>query len=89
MQDPRVYCLLNFDNWPGNSKSAIDIIYDVIREMIPASGKNTLKMSEIKERCLSKGFKPDKIEECITEYERLNIFHVNDTRTKITFVDAV
>ena len=57
--------------------------------MIPASGKNTLKMSEIKERCLSKGFKPDKIEECITEYERLNIFHVNDTRTKITFVDAV
>ena len=89
MQDPRVYCLLNFDNWPGNSKSAIDIIYDVIREMIPASGKNTLKMSEIKERCLSKGFKPDKIEECITEYERLNIFHVNDTRSKITFVDAV
>ena len=57
--------------------------------MIPVSGKNTLKMSEIKERCLSKGFKPDKIEECITEYERLNIFHVNDTRTKITFVDAV
>ena len=83
------YCLLNFDNWPGNSKSAIGRIYDVIREMIPASGKNTLKMSEIKERCLSKGFKPDKIEECITEYERLNIFHVNDTRTKITFVDAV
>ena len=69
-------------------KKAIDRIY-VIREMIPASGKNTLKMSEIKERCTSKGFKPDKIEECITEYERLNIFHVNDTRTKITFVDAV
>ena len=83
------YCVLNFDYCPGKSKSAIDKIYDVIREMIPASGKNTLKMSEIKERCTSKGFKPDKIEECITEYERLNIFHVNDTRTKITFVDAV
>jgi len=80
---------LGIEDRPGKSKSAIDRIYDVIREMIPASGKNTLKMSEIKERCTSKGFKPDKIEECITEYERLNIFHVNDTRTKITFVDAV
>ena len=80
---------LGIEDRPGKSKSAIDRIYDVIREMILASGKNTLKMSEIKERCLSKGFKPDKIEECITEYERLNIFHVNDTRTKITFVDAV
>ena len=74
----RVYRVLNLIigqrcNWPVSSKSAIDRIYDVIREMIPASGKNTLKMSEIKERCLSKGFKPDKIEECITEYERLNI----------------
>ena len=80
---------LGIEDRPGKAKSAIDRIYDVIREMILASGKNNLKMSEIKERCTSKGFKPDKIEECITEYERLNIFHVNDTRTKITFVDAV
>ena len=29
-----VYRLLNFDNWPGNSKSAINRIYDVIRELI-------------------------------------------------------
>ena len=47
----------------------------------------TLQVSEIKERCMSKGFKPDQIDECIEEYEELNVWSVNQTKTKITFVD--
>jgi len=79
---------LGIEDRPGKTKSVIDRIYDVIREMVPVGGRSTLKVSEIKERCTSKGFKPDQIEETISEYERLNIFHINETRTKITFVDA-
>ena len=79
---------LGLEDRPGKAKSVIDRIYDVIREMIPTGSRSSLKVTEIKERCTSKGFKPDQIEETISEYERLNIFHVNDTRTKITFVDA-
>merc|ERR1711962_693554 len=78
---------LGIEDRPGKTKSVIDRIYDVIREMVPVGGRSTLKVSEIKERCTSKGFKPDQIEETISEYERLNIFHINETRTKITFVD--
>ena len=79
---------LGIEDRPGKTKSAIDRIYDAIREMVPTGGQGTLKISEIRERCTSKGFKPDQIEETISEYERLNIFNVNETRTKITFVDA-
>jgi hypothetical protein len=48
-------------------------------------GCKSLKVSEVKERCMSKGFKPDQIDECIEEYEELNVWSVN--QTKITFVD--
>ena len=79
---------LGLEDRPGKTKTVIDRIYDVIREMLPVGSTATLKVTEIKERCTSKGFKPDQIDETIDEYERLNIFHVNDARTKITFVDA-
>ena len=37
---------------------------------------------------MSKGFKPDSIDEAIEEYEELNVFSVNQAKTKISFVDA-
>jgi len=79
---------LGLEDRPGRTKTVMDRIYDVIREMVPIGNQATLKVGEIKERCTSKGFKPDQIDEAIAEYERLNIFHVNDARTKVTFVDA-
>merc|ERR1711902_117239 len=79
---------LGLEDRPGRTKTVMDRIYDVIREMVPIGSQATLKVGEIKERYTSKGFKPDQIDDAIAEYERLNIFHVNDARTKITFVDA-
>ena len=37
---------------------------------------------------MSKGFKPDSIDEAIEEYEELNVFSVNQAKTKLTFVDV-
>lgn len=59
-------------------------IFHLIREL--AGEKKTVKVSDILERCTSKGFKPDQINDCIEEYEALNVWHVNQTRTQITFI---
>lgn len=46
----------------------------------------TVKMADALERCLAKGFNPDQFEEAIEEYEELDIWQVNQSRTKITFI---
>ena len=67
-------------------QSVTDKIYGVIREM--AGNLKTLKIADIKERCMSKGYKPDQIDEAIEEYEELNVFSINQAKTKITFIDV-
>lgn len=32
------------------------------------------------------GFKPDQVQECIEEYEELNVWQVNAARTRITVI---
>lgn len=59
-------------------------IFHLIREL--AGEKKTVKVSDILERCTSKGFKPDQVNDCIEEYEALNVWQVNQTRTQITFI---
>lgn len=78
---------LNLTLEGANRPQAVtDRIYALIREI--AEGQRSLKISEIKERCIDKGFTPDQIEEAIEEYEDLNVFSVNQTRTRITFIDV-
>lgn len=74
------------DGQGGRPQSITDQIYAVIREMAQGNQK-TLKIADIKDRCTSKGFKPGDIDEAIEEYEELNVFHVNQAKTKITFTD--
>ncbi|KAI4494566.1 hypothetical protein M0804_000767 [Polistes exclamans] len=70
---------------PNNAqRNPIDRIYYLILEL--ASGNKTVKVSDILERCTSKGFKPDQVNECIEEYERLDVWQVNQTRRQITFI---
>ncbi|XP_046668359.1 DNA replication licensing factor mcm7 [Homalodisca vitripennis] len=68
----------------GRAQSVVDKIFSVIREL--AGGKKTVKLSEIREQCTSKGYQPDHVEECIEQYEELNVWQVNQARTTITFV---
>ncbi|KAI4484932.1 hypothetical protein M0802_012940 [Mischocyttarus mexicanus] len=65
-------------------RNPIDRIYYLILEL--AGGNKTVKVSDILERCTSKGFKPDQVNECIEEYERLDVWQVNQTRRQITFI---
>jgi len=69
----------------GRRKKMTDEIYSFIRNM--AAGAKTLKIPEIKERCTAKGFKPDDIEKCLDEYEQLDVWQINQAKTKLTIVN--
>ena len=49
-------------------------------------GAKSLKVADAIERCAAKGFKPDQIDECLEEYEELNVWQINQARTRLTFV---
>ncbi|KAK7482718.1 hypothetical protein BaRGS_00026016 [Batillaria attramentaria] len=68
------------------TQNVTDQIYAVIREMAPEKGVKSVKMPDVMEQCLSKGFKPDQIEACIEEYEELNVWQVNSSKTRLTFI---
>ncbi|XP_063701865.1 DNA replication licensing factor Mcm7 [Culicoides brevitarsis] len=61
-----------------------DKIFALVREL--AGQSKTVKVSEVMDRCTTKGFKPDQVDMCLEEYEELNVWQVNQTRTKITFI---
>ncbi|XP_064639255.1 DNA replication licensing factor mcm7-B-like [Lineus longissimus] len=67
-------------------QSTTDQIYNAIREMVSEKGSKTFKMTDLIERCISKGFKPPQIEECVEEYEELNVWQVNNAQTKLTVI---
>jgi DNA replication licensing factor MCM7 len=61
----------------------IDSIYSLIREM---ADPDTVRFEEARQSVLAKGFSPDQFEECLEEYERLNVWQINQSRTRIIFI---
>lgn len=67
----------------GRSVRPIDAVYGIIREM---ADPDTVRFDEARQRILAKGYTPNQFDECLDEYERLNVWHINQSRTRITFV---
>lgn len=65
-------------------QTSSDKIFAIIRELFGAS--RTVKITDVMDRCTTKGFKPDQIDKCLEDYETLNVWQVNQTKTKITLV---
>lgn len=61
-----------------------DKIFTLIRDL--AGDAKTVTFADVYNRCSSKGYKRDQIDVCIDEYEELNVWQVNNNRTKLTFV---
>ena len=61
------------------------LFISIIREM---AGPDTVQFVEARQRILAKGYTPNQFDECLDEYERLNIWqsNVNQSRTRITFI---
>jgi len=64
----------------------VDQIYKIVVEMMQKSNTATHKIDDIIRECGRSGFTQDQIMEAIEEYESLNVWLVNTTRTKITRV---
>jgi len=87
---------INLENWwykvfacvvDFRVQNVTDQIYSAIKDMVSMlGGSRTVKISDVMERCTTKGFKPDAIDACIDEYEELNVWQVNQKRDKITFL---
>lgn len=67
---------------PANSN--LTKMYGIVREM--AGESKVIKVSDIMERCTGKGFNRDQINDMIEQYEEMNIWLVNQAKTKITLV---
>lgn len=63
-----------------------DQIFAAIKDMVSDSGAKSIKVADAIERCTTKGYKPDQIDECLEEYEELNVWQINHARTRLTFV---
>uniref|UniRef100_A0A3P9PFU3 DNA replication licensing factor MCM7 n=3 Tax=Poecilia reticulata TaxID=8081 RepID=A0A3P9PFU3_POERE len=66
-----------------------DIIFSLVRELTTegAAGRGgVVRMAEAEQRCVSRGFTPAQFQEALEEYEELNVWQINQARTRITFV---
>uniref|UniRef100_A0A1B0FC91 DNA replication licensing factor MCM7 n=1 Tax=Glossina morsitans morsitans TaxID=37546 RepID=A0A1B0FC91_GLOMM len=68
----------------GRTLATSDNIFAANREL--AGHSNTVKITDIMDRCANKGCKSDQVDKCIEDYEELNVWQVNMGRTKITFM---
>lgn len=69
-----------------------DVIFSLVRELATegVTGRGgaggVVRMAEAEQRCVSRGFTPAQFQEALEEYEELNVWQVNQARTRITFV---
>lgn len=59
-------------------------IYELVRELGGVAG--TVRVQEVREMCASKGYTPDQIDECLEQYQQLNVWQLNQPKTRLTFV---
>merc|ERR1719278_1546453 len=60
----------------------VDRIYSFILSI--AEGDGTVKVQDIRDRATTKGYKPDAIDRCLEEYESLDVWQLNQARTRLT-----
>ncbi|XP_077466422.1 DNA replication licensing factor MCM7 isoform X2 [Stigmatopora argus] len=63
-----------------------DVIFSLVRELSSEGAGGVVRVSEAEQRCVSRGFTPAMFQEALEEYEELNVWQINQARTRITFV---
>lgn len=65
---------------------SVDKIRELIRGIATANESRDVSMDDAMERCASRGFSVDEIEDAIAECEELNLLQVSRDKKTITFV---
>ncbi|CAM4689124.1 unnamed protein product [Lepidochelys olivacea] len=68
------------------TQRAADVIFAAVRELAGGAGGRSVRYAEAEQRCISKGFTPAQFQAALDEYEELNVWQVNQARTRITFI---
>ncbi|XP_017389120.1 DNA replication licensing factor MCM7 isoform X2 [Cebus imitator] len=76
--------LLGDKGQTARTQRPADVIFATVRELV--SGGRSVRFSEAEQRCISRGFTPAQFQAALDEYEELNVWQVNASRTRITFV---
>lgn len=66
-----------------------DVIFSLVRELATegrGGAGGLVRMAEAEQRCVSRGFTPAQFQEALEEYEELNVWQINQARSRITFV---
>ncbi|RHZ80872.1 hypothetical protein Glove_131g80 [Diversispora epigaea] len=71
---------------PSNNKSSISAIYTIINEIRDREDNSTLDYNQIAQEVTSR-YTGDQLEECILEYEKVNIWKRNDEKTTLTYIN--
>ena len=64
-------------------------VYSIIRDYATERGETTINYAAVERTLLTKGFTQDQIESCLDEYESIDVWKVNASRTQIAFVNAM
>ncbi|XP_003278107.1 DNA replication licensing factor MCM7 isoform X1 [Nomascus leucogenys] len=76
--------LLGDKGQTARTQRPADVVFATVRELV--SGDRSVRFSEAEQRCISRGFTPAQFQAALDEYEELNVWQVNASRTRITFV---
>lgn len=63
-----------------------DVIFSLLRELAGEGSVKSVSMTEAEQRCVSRGFTPAQFQSALDEYEELNVWQINQARTRVTFV---
>ena len=62
--------------------------YSIIRDYATERGETTINYASVEKTLLTKGFTQDQIDNCLEEYEAIDVWKINASRTQIAFVNA-
>ncbi|XP_039198390.1 DNA replication licensing factor MCM7 [Crotalus tigris] len=71
---------------PSRMQRPSELIFAAIRELVPPGGAHSVQLTEAEQHCVSKGFTPTQFQAALSEYEELNIWQVNQKKTRLTFI---
>ena len=63
-------------------------VYSIIRDYATERGETTINYASVEKTLVTKGFTQDQIENCLEEYEAIDVWKINASRTQIAFVNA-
>ncbi|XP_026081587.1 DNA replication licensing factor mcm7-like [Carassius auratus] len=63
-----------------------DVIFSLLRELAGEGVVRSVRVAEAEQRCVSRGFTPAQFQAALDEYEELNVWQINQARSRITFV---